>query len=101
MISSRSPRHLKGQNLRTLDQRKEFTLTVDGDLIVYTNSKGNDRPHGGKYLQRVCDEFSNSNSLKNIKYRKLTNNASYTLAVIAKYLGAIVDGKEKPTRRPK
>jgi hypothetical protein len=79
---------LKGQGLATIHRRRPFTVEVERDNLVYINSKGRRRSHGGKFLQRVCDHFAKANSLSPGVYRELTWNASYTLALIKKYLEA-------------
>ena len=76
---------LEGQELCTLHQRKNFTVEVEGEDLVFVNSKGKRRPHGGKYLRAVCDTFSKTNSYSPADYRHLTVNASYILAIIRRY----------------
>lgn len=76
---------LKGQKLKTLYRPKTFTVRVEGKHIIYTTSKGKDRPHGGRFLQGVCKHFSETSSLRPVDYHTLTMNASYTLALIANY----------------
>lgn len=85
---------VEGNNLRTLHERKEFTCEAKSDHLIYTPKKtGKARKHDKVTLQRICDTFSKTNSLKPKDYVKLTRNASYSLALIAKYLGAVVDGR--------
>jgi hypothetical protein len=79
---------VEGQGLETIHRRRPFTVEVEGDNLVFINSKGKRRSHGGKFLQRVCEQFIETNSLFPGAYRELTVNASYTLALIKKYLEA-------------
>jgi hypothetical protein len=79
---------LRGQGLETIHRRRPFTVEVEGKNLVFTNSKGKRRSHGGKFLGRVCDHFIETNSLYPGAYRDMTVNASYTLALIKKYLEA-------------
>jgi hypothetical protein len=87
---------LKGQDLRTLHKRKLFNVDVKGDRLVYTPLEKDDpkpRVHDYVTLQRICEKFSESNSLKPRDYDDTgARNASYTLALIIKYLGSVVDG---------
>jgi hypothetical protein len=76
---------LEGQALRTLHRNRTFTVEVEGGNLVFVNSKGNRRPHGGKYLRAVCDTFSKTNSYFPSDYRNLALNASYILAIIRRY----------------
>ena len=68
-----------------LHRNRTFTVEVEGGNLVFVNSKGNRRPHGGKYLRAVCDTFSKTNSYFPSEYRDLTVNASYILAIIRRY----------------
>ena len=78
---------LEDKQLTTKAQRKEFTVGVVGDSLEYTpTSSGAPRKQPGKTLSRVCDEFSRTNSFKPGDYQSITFNASYALAVIAKYV---------------
>ncbi len=79
---------LEGQGLETIHRRRPFTIEVEGDNLVFINSKGKRRSQGGKFLQRLCDHFTNTNSLYPGAYRGMTKHASYTLALIKKYLEA-------------
>ena len=76
---------LEGAELRTLHRNRTFRVEVEGSNLVFVNSKGNRRPHGGKYLRAVCDTFSKTNSYFPSDYRDLTVNASYILAIIRRY----------------
>jgi hypothetical protein len=76
---------VEGQELCTLHRHRTFTVEVEGGNLIFVNSKGNRRPHGGKYLRAVCDTFSRTNSYFPSDYRDLTVNASYILAVIRRY----------------
>src|SRR5262245_10977599 len=92
-------RRLQGQELHTLHQSKAFTAEVDGDHVVYVPlASGKERRHDKTTLQPICSKFNRENSLKPSDYDEVnTQNASYTLAVIAKYLGSVVDGTIKPS----
>src|SRR6266567_841139 len=76
---------LERQELWTLHRNRAFTVEVEDGNLVFVNSKGNRRPHGGKYLRAVCDTFSKTNSYFPSDYRDLTVNASYILAIIRRY----------------
>jgi hypothetical protein len=78
---------LEGKPLTTEAQRKVFTVRIVDDGIEYTpESSGASRTQSRKVLSRICDEFSRTNSFKPGDYQRVTFNASYTLAVIAKYV---------------
>ena len=75
------------QELKTAAQSKAFTVRAVGDGIEYTpSSTGKPRAHPHRWLSRICDEFSRTNSFKPVNYQRITVNASYALAVIARYL---------------
>lgn len=74
--------------LTTLAQKKPFSIELRNGDIVYLNSKKNVRKHEKKWLERVCKKFSEGNSLHPKDYRKITINASYTLALISAFLRA-------------
>lgn len=80
-------RSIEGEELKTAAQNKTFTVRAVGDGIEYTpSSTGTPRAHPHRWLSRICDEFSRTNSFKPVDYQRITVNASYALAVIAKYL---------------
>src|SRR5438132_521676 len=80
-------RALDGQTLHTSASNKPFTLRVTAGGLEYTpHSSGQSRPHGRKWLERVCLEFSRTNSFKAGDYHHLSVNASYALAIINQYL---------------
>lgn len=82
-------RSIEGHELKTAAQNKAFTVRLTGDGVEYTPlSTGKPRGHQHKWLARVCDEFSRTNSFKPVDYQHLSVNASYALVVIAKYLQA-------------
>lgn len=92
---------LNGKTLKTLHQGKPFSIGFDGGTLVYTpESSGADRPHQAQYLEKVCTRFTETNSLRPTDYTDCTVNASYTLALIVAYLGAVVQGEvESPLRQ--
>lgn len=86
--------------LTTGKQQKGFTVRLNGDGLEFVpHSTQKARPHELKWLRRVCDKFSKTNSVRPTDYIKLTVNASYTLAIIRAYFGQVApDGKrEMPT----
>jgi len=88
---------LNGTQLQTLYNGRPFKVDFRSETIVFTpQSTGKPRPHERKYLDRVCKAFNKTNSLKPADYRDGTYNASYTLTLIAKYLGAIAGGEVSP-----
>jgi hypothetical protein len=82
-------RTLEGQELHTLHRNRTFTLEVEDGTLVFVNSKGNRRPHGGRYLRAVCDAFSKTNSYFPSDYRDVTLNASYILAIIRRFADSL------------
>ncbi len=80
-------RTIDGENLTTLARRETFTVHALDNSIQYTPTSTNrPRKHQYRWLARVCDEFSKTNSFKPADYKDLTVNASYALAVINAYL---------------
>jgi hypothetical protein len=80
---------LEGQELQTLHRKKVFTVEVKGEYFVFIpKSTGKPRRHDGKYLQAVCDKFSEKNSYRPKEYQDLTFDASYILAIIRWYVGS-------------
>lgn len=85
--------------LYTLDQRKEFTVSSGGPGLVFTVSTGKERhEEGAKYVEAFCDQFNKTHSIAPGDYRWQTQNASYMVALIASYLGAVANGT---ARQPK
>jgi 5-methylcytosine-specific restriction endonuclease McrA len=84
---------IKGKlQLATGKQQKTFTVGISGDGLEYVPSGTKKaRSHEFKWLKRVCEKFSQSNSDRPSDYSELTVNASYTLALIRAYL----DEKER------
>ena len=79
----------KRLRLSTLSQHCRFTVRLAGDGFEYTPSKSNDpRLHQFKWVEKVCEQFSQTNSLHPGEYNHYTRNSSYTLALIAEYLAA-------------
>jgi len=75
--------------LCTPAQKRPFVVRAVGDGLEYVPlSTEKSRPHQMQWLERVCEEFSRTNSMHPGDYKDLTVNASYTLAVIAAYLAA-------------
>ncbi len=78
---------LEGQELQTLHHKKAFTVEVEGDhFYFFPKSTRVRRLHDGKYLQAVCDKFSEKKSYHPSDYGDLTYNASYILAIIRRYV---------------
>jgi hypothetical protein len=80
-------RRLDGRVLRTLWQKKEFSVHVTEQSLEYTPLiSGITRKHNRKWLKRVCDEFSRTNSFHPGDYLHISANASYALTVIDHYI---------------
>jgi hypothetical protein len=79
---------LEGQEPQTLHQKKTFTVEVKGDCFFFTAKSTLKKPrlHNGKYLQAVCDKFSEKKSYHPSEYHDLTYDASYILAIIRRYV---------------
>lgn len=78
-------RTLSGSTLQTLARKKAFTVKVHGDKIFYTPLSSNTpRSHERKIIEKLCDRFNKLQSFHPSDYGKITANASYTLALIAK-----------------
>ena len=72
--------------LLTLARRKAFVVRAVGDGLKYVpHSTQEPRFHPKKWLARVCEKFSRTNSLHSNDY-KMTVNAPYVLAIIDAYL---------------
>jgi hypothetical protein len=78
----------EGMRLRTLIRRRPFSAHTSGDGLEYVPSTNKPRLHEMKWLAGVCKEFNRSGSFRPSNYIHLTMNASYTLALIDKYLKA-------------
>jgi len=77
--------------LSTGKQQKPFTVRLNGnDLEFVPHSTKKVRAHELKWIQRVCNKFSQTNSYRPTDYTDLTVNASYTLAVIKAYFGKML-----------
>ncbi|BAZ02396.1 hypothetical protein NIES37_64080 [Tolypothrix tenuis PCC 7101] len=78
---------LEGQELETAKFKCKFVVNVvDTDLYYTPLSSGILRKHSRKWLERVCQRFSITNSFKPGDYTDLSKNASYALVVISRYL---------------
>jgi hypothetical protein len=83
----RFARELEGYDVSTLAHGSPFRVHVTEKGLVYIPlSTGRPRRHDHKWLKRVCDEFSRTNSFKAGHYHHCSKNASYALAVIQRYL---------------
>lgn len=87
---------LQGKQLETLWQHRPFSLDVVDDEIMFENSLGKSRTHGGRYLRDVCDRFSKTGSYRPSHYHDLTVNASYILAVIRQYVQHVSQSQAVP-----
>jgi hypothetical protein len=83
----RFSRTLDGEELQTLKRGSKFMVKVtNGGLVYIPTSTNIPRLHPRKWLARVCNEFSRTNSFRPGDYQKITANASYVLALIRIYL---------------
>jgi hypothetical protein len=81
---------LDGQELETATYNTKFVVTVVNNGVYYTPlSTGKSRTHGRKWLERVCQRFSITNSFKPVDYKNLSKNASYALFLISRYLETV------------
>ncbi len=86
-------RTLDGKTLQTLHEKKDFTVDVKGDSLIFVPAKRGARrsPVEKKHLQVFCDQFSEKISFspgdysepKAIATALRSFNASYTLTLIA------------------
>src|SRR5262245_15001486 len=72
--------------LQTLHKKRPFTVRAIEDGLEYLPQTKKPRPHERKYLERVCEEFSRTNSFSPGDYVDITMNAAYTVALIRAYL---------------
>jgi hypothetical protein len=78
---------LVGQELRTLDKRRPFSIAaVDGTEggLTFVTSEGNQQQASGRWLRETCDVFSRTNSYRPSDYRH-THGVNYTLALISRF----------------
>lgn len=72
--------------LKTGKQKKPFTVRLNrNELEFMPHSTQKARAHEMRFLRRVCERFSKTNSYRPSDYGELTVNASYTLALIKAY----------------
>lgn len=77
----------EGQVLRTLKRGRAFTVRVTKTGVEYTpQSTMKARPHQTKFMDRILDKFSKTESYKTTDYSTFTVCSSYTLTLIAAYL---------------
>ena len=87
---------VEGQELQTATG-KVFTVKAQGDSLVFTpKSTGKPRAHDRKFMQKVCDAYSRTNSLKPGDYREVTYNASYTLVLIGHFAESVKTPRKIP-----
>ena len=78
---------MEGQEISTRAGRSKFTVCVAGDGVEYVPlSTKKPRLHERKIIDVVLDHFEKTGSFVISDYRDLTYNASYTLALIDRYL---------------
>ena len=83
----RFSRTLENEKLKALSRRKTFTVKVTNVGLEFTPlSTSISRKHPVKWLDRVCKEFSRTNSFHPSDYANITANASHVLAIIFRYL---------------
>jgi hypothetical protein len=76
---------LEGQILETRARKKQFTVRVSEKGMEYTPlSTGKTRPQSYKWIKRVCEHYSLTNSFERQEY-SFTVHGSYVLALIGKY----------------
>ncbi len=80
---------LQGQSLPTIGERASFTLSLvdENDALYYIpDSTGKERRVAKHYIDEVLKRFAVTHSFKPSDYTDITRNASYTLALIKRYL---------------
>jgi hypothetical protein len=78
---------LERRELVTLKRKMAFEVKVTPDgLEIIPGSTGKCRRVSSGRIQRVCDEFGHSKSIKPGDYRTATRDASYLIALIDAYL---------------
>ena len=79
-------RTLEGKPLVTQVRGHGFRLEVTRGGFIYTpESTGKARPEQDKIIERVLARYSETKSLRPGDYQDLTVNASYLLAIVARY----------------
>lgn len=80
-------RTLDGETLHTLARKKPFTIHVEADCIRFTSPtiKG-PRSLSLEWLEKICDEYSITNSLRPGDYHGITFDSSYAMALISAYV---------------
>ncbi len=73
---------LKGQPLETSAQRKQFSVEVVGNGLIFILASGNVRPSNKPYTERVLERFNATQSLKPGDYQDLSVNASNLLRLL-------------------
>ena len=77
---------LEGQVLETRKRKCQFTVRVTEKGMEYTPlSTGTVRKQSYKWIKRICDQFSLTNSFERQEYN-FTVHGSYVLALIGKYV---------------
>lgn len=77
---------LEGQILETRKRKCQFTVRVTPKGMEYTPlSTDKARPQSYKWIKRVCEQFSLTNSFQRQEY-SFTVHGSYVLALIEKYV---------------
>jgi len=77
---------LGGQILETNTRRNSFTVRVVGEGLEYTPlSSGKPRAQKRKWIDRICEQFSETNSFMRRDYG-YSVNGSYLLALIKQFL---------------
>jgi hypothetical protein len=86
---------LDGQILRTISQRAEFEVEAYGDRLVFIPlSNVKSREVHESEIQRILDQYYESLSFMPSKYKNITWNASYLLAILKR----LVDPTGKNSR---
>lgn len=78
---------LEGERLNTLSRAAGFTLRVLPTGIEITpGSSGQPRVVSREIVQRVCEEFQRTRSMRPSDYHSMTFDSSYLIAVIDRYI---------------
>lgn len=77
-------RTVEGQTIYTLARKVPFTVHLERDGLSFTSPTINGpRSLNLKWLDKICDEYSRTNSLRPADYHSITFDSSYAVALIS------------------
>jgi hypothetical protein len=78
---------LEGIIIETQKQRRKFTVQVIAGALIFTpQSTGKPRVLPDRWVEHFLAAFAEVESFKPADYQQIAVNASYLLAIIARYL---------------